>query len=99
MSDASSKLVRLKLRREQLAAQIADIESRERRKAKVSEDRKKILLGAWVLYRVETNRDQMLASRLKQELPAFLTRDRDREFMQTFLDGLSNQGAGDVHNA
>ncbi len=84
MSSAAEKLEALKKKRDQLAAQISDMEAREKKKAKAIEDKKKILLGAWVLHRIE-NGDTALFERLRRDLPEFLTRQMDREFMAEFL--------------
>lgn len=85
MPPTTEKLAALKKKRDQLAAQISDMEAREKKKEKAIEDKKKILLGAWILHRVE-NGDMELFERLRRELPEFLTRQRDREFMAGFLN-------------
>lgn len=75
-------LDRLRIRRAQLDAQIADAQARARRSQKKADDREKILLGAWVVQRLDVDKDRELATRLAAELPEFLVRQRDREFMR-----------------
>ncbi len=57
--------------------------------------RRKVLLGALVLHRLENGKDEEFSRRLsewlKRELPDFLTRDGDKEL---FADLIGNVPAG-----
>ena len=82
MANELGALDRLLTRRAQLDAQIADAQARARRSQKKADDREKILLGAWLVQRLNVDKDRELAIRLAAELPEFLVRERDREFMR-----------------
>ena len=78
------RLAQLEARKKMLTARLGKQERKE-------DTRRKILLGALVLHRLEHGRDvfsSSLADWLRRELPGFLTRDPDR---QLFADLLSHR--------
>ncbi|MHB2268230.1 mobilization protein [Aliihoeflea sp. PC F10.4] len=72
----------------QLDAQRAALKARLGKEERAKDTRRKVLLGALVLHRLETGRDDFsknLASWLRRELPSFLTRDGDKELFDDLL--------------
>ena len=66
----------------ELDAQRAALKSRLGKQERANDTRRKVLLGALVLHRLEHGKDEEFARRLrdwlKRELPEFLTRDTDK---------------------
>ena len=66
----------------QLDARRKDLQARLGRQERANDTRRKILLGALVLHRIDAADDPEFSSRLKQwlrrELPGFLTRETDK---------------------
>ena len=65
----------------QLDAQKKALKARLSKQERTEDTRRKVLLGAFVLHRLEHGRDEIskgLADWLRRELPGFLTRDTDR---------------------
>lgn len=71
----AERLAQLDARRKDLAARLGKQE-------RANDTRRKILLGALLLHRIEANDDPEFSSRLSQwlrrELPGFLTREADK---------------------
>ena len=66
----------------ELDAQRAALKSRLGKQERANDTRRKVLLGALVLHRLENGKDEEFARRLrdwlKRDLPDFLTRDSDK---------------------
>lgn len=79
----------------QLDAQRATLKARLGKQERANDTRRKVLLGALVLYRLENGKDEEFSRRLrewlKRELPDFLTRDGDKEL---FADLIGKASAG-----
>ena len=78
----------------QLDAQRAALKARLSKQERANDTRRKVLLGALVLHRLETGKDDFsrnLSEWLRRELPGFLTRDGDKEL---FADLLKPPAAG-----
>ena len=79
----------------ELDAQRASLKARLGKQERANATRRKVLLGALVLHRLENGTDEEFARRLREwlqrELPGFLTRDGDREL---FADLIGNVTAG-----
>ena len=74
----------------QLDAQRAALKARLSKQERANDTRRKVLLGALVLPRLEHGRDEIsrsLPDWLRRELPGFLTRDGDKDL---FADLLAN---------
>ena len=75
----------------QLDAQRAALKARLGKQERANDTRRKVLLGALVLHRLENSNDPDFTKRLgdwlRRELPDFLTRDGDKEL---FADLLAN---------
>ena len=84
MPTAADRIASLEKKREQIAAQISDLKARETAKKKKDDTRIKVLLGAWVLHRIETG-DLELRGRVQNELQNFLTREVDKGFAEKML--------------
>ena len=83
----------------QLDAQRAALKARLSKQERANDTRRKVLLGALVLHRLENGRDEFskgLADWLRRELPGFLTRDGDQEL---FDDLLKPKTAGNTGEA
>jgi len=87
--------------RRSIAERIAQLEARKKalqarlsKQERAIDTRRKVLLGALVLQRLETSHDPEFTRRLKdwlkRELPGFLTRENDRALFPEFID----QGQG-----
>ena len=79
----------------ELDARRASLKARLSKQERARDTRRKVLLGALVLNRLEHGGDdfsQRLGDWLRRELPAFLTRDMDKEL---FDDLLKPQGGQD----
>lgn len=85
----------------QLDAQRSVLKARLSNQERANDTRRKVLLGALVLHRIESGKDEELSRRLKEwlksELPGFLTRESDRVLFADLLEktsnGASNEGA------
>ncbi|TNM66139.1 mobilization protein [Aliirhizobium smilacinae] len=82
--------------RKPITQRIAELDERRRvlltrlgKQARARDTRRKILIGALVLYRLENARDPAFTSRLREwlraELPGFLTREGDRRLFDDVL--------------
>ena len=72
----------------QLDAQKKALKARLSKQERTEDTRRKVLLGALVLHRLEHGRDEIskgLADWLRRELPGFLTRDTDRPLFDELL--------------
>ena len=81
----------------QLDAQRATLKARLSKQERANDTRRKVLLGALVLHRLENSNDPDFTKRLgdwlRRELPDFLTRDGDKEL---FADLIGNATAGET---
>jgi hypothetical protein len=79
----------------QLEAKKKSLQARLNKQDRAKETRRKILLGALVLDRVDSERDpefsRRLADWLRRELPGFLVRDMDRELFADILPQVLTQ--------
>ena len=74
----------------ELDAQRSALKARLGKQERANDTRRKVLLGALVLHRLETGKDEFsrsLGDWLRRELPGFLTRDGDKDL---FADLLAN---------
>jgi hypothetical protein len=75
----------------ELDAQRATLKARLAKQERANDTRRKVLLGALVLHRLENGKDEEFSRRLrewlKRELPDFLTRPGDKEL---FADLIGN---------
>lgn len=72
----------------ELDAQRATLKARLNKQERARDTRRKVLLGALVLHRLEHGRDELsraLPDWLRRELPGFLTRDGDKELFDDLL--------------
>lgn len=73
----------------QIEAQRKTLKARLGKQERSEDTRRKVLLGALVLHRLETSGDGEFSKRLgewlKRELPGFLTRDADKELFADIL--------------
>lgn len=80
-----------------LDAQRATLKARLSKQERANDTRRKVLLGALVLHRLESSNDPDFTKRLgdwlRRELPGFLTRDGDKEL---FADLLKKQAGGET---
>ena len=81
----------------ELDAQRASLKARLGKQERANDTRRKVLLGALVLHRLESGKDEEFSRRLrdwlKRELPDFLTRPGDKEL---FADLIGNAPAGET---
>lgn len=80
----------------ELDAQRSALKARLSKQERANDTRRKVLLGALVLHRLENGRDEFsknLGEWLKRELPGFLTRDGDKPL---FDDLLREQPGGEA---
>ena len=77
------------MRLSQLDAQRKTLQARLGKQDRAKDTRRKILLGALLLHRLETHGDgdfvQALADWLRRELPGFLTREDDKALFADLL--------------
>ncbi|TBG95922.1 mobilization protein [Rhizobium leguminosarum] len=88
----------------QLEAQRKTLQIRLGKQERAIDTRRKVLIGALVLHRLEHDRDVQigggLAAWLRAELPKFLTRDGDRDLFDDLLEprphhpSIGNIGSG-----
>ncbi|MGE6743742.1 mobilization protein [Allorhizobium pseudoryzae] len=73
----------------QLDAQRSALKARLSKQERANDTRRKVLLGALVLHRLEHSDDpeftKRLADWLRRELPGFLTRDNDKALFEDLL--------------
>jgi phage-related baseplate assembly protein len=79
----TTRLATLAVRRDQIAARLAAMEARTRTAVRKADDRRKFLLGAFVLREMET--DASLRNRVAALLPGFLTRPADQALFVDLL--------------
>ena len=81
----------------QLEAQRKTLQARLGKQDRAKDTRRKILLGALVLYRLEKSGDEEfskgLGAWLRRELPGFLTRDDDKALFADLLTAPSTPAA------
>jgi len=79
----------------QLEAQRKTLQIRLGKQERAIDTRRKVLIGALVLHRLENDRETKIFGRLadwlKAELPKFLTRDRDRDLFDDLLKPQANE--------
>ncbi|MGO6834380.1 mobilization protein [Rhizobium ruizarguesonis] len=79
----------------QLEAQRKTLQIRLSKQERAIDTRRKVLIGALVLHRLENDRDMQigggLAEWLRRELPKFLTRDGDRDLFDDLLKPQANE--------
>ena len=73
----------------ELEAQTKTIKARLSKQERTHDTRRKVLLGALVLHRLEASKDEEFSRRLgdwlRRELPGFLTRDADKDLFADLL--------------
>ncbi|MGO7273353.1 mobilization protein [Rhizobium ruizarguesonis] len=79
----------------QLEAQRKTLQIRLGKQERAIDTRRKVLIGALVLHRLENDRDVQfaggIAEWLRRELPKFLTRDGDRDLFDDLLKPQANE--------
>ncbi|TAT95968.1 mobilization protein (plasmid) [Rhizobium ruizarguesonis] len=79
----------------QLEAQRKTLQIRLGKQERAIDTRRKVLIGALVLHRLENDHDVQigggLAEWLRRELPKFLTRDGDRDLFDDLLKPRANE--------
>ena len=97
MATKEERLKALEQKQAQIKAQIQALKARDTAQERKDDTRRKVLLGALVLHRLENGKDEEFARRLgewlKRELPDFLTRPGDKEL---FADLIGNAPAGET---
>ena len=87
----------------QLDAQRASLKARLGKQERANDTRRKVLLGALVLHRLENGKDdfsQNLGDWLRRDLPGFLTRDGDKELFADLIGATATgQTAGSTGEA
>lgn len=87
----------------QLDAQRASLKARLGKQERANDTRRKVLLGALVLHRLEIGKDDFsrnLGDWLRRELPSFLTRDGDKELFADLIGATATgQTAGSTGEA
>lgn len=82
----------------ELDAQRSALKARLSKQDRANDTRRKVLLGALVLHRLENNNDPEFTKRLgdwlRRELPGFLTRDGDKELFDDLLKPAAGGGTG-----
>ena len=81
----------------ELDAQRATLKARLGKQERANDTRRKVLLGALVLHRLESGKDEFsrnLGDWLRRELPGFLTRDGDKELFDDLLKPAAGGGTG-----
>ena len=81
----------------QLEARAKTLKARLARQDRARDTRRKILIGALVLHRLEQSGDTEFSKRLtdwlRRELPGFLTREDDKALFADLLSGKTNAPA------
>lgn len=84
----------------QLEARKKALQARLSKQERAVDTRRKVLLGAFLLQRLETGHDpeftRRLSDWLKRELPGFLIRENDRALFPEFIDQKPASDAGAV---
>jgi hypothetical protein len=83
----------------QLDAQRKTLQARLGKQERSRDTRRKVLLGAFVLHRLEKGQDEFskgLADWIKRELPGFLTREDDKALFDDLLTGERPAGSADA---
>ena len=75
-----AKIDRLKAKKEEIEKQLAELEARERNKARKDENRLKILIGAAILADARIRPE--LEGEVQKILERAITAKRDREFLE-----------------
>ncbi|MFT4089817.1 MAG: mobilization protein [Asticcacaulis sp.] len=78
----------------QLEAQRRTLQARLSKQERARDTRRKVLLGAFILHRLETGRASSadyLAEFIRRELPTFLTRDTDKALFADLVDTTNEQ--------
>ena len=81
----------------ELDVQRATLKARLNKQERARDTRRKVLLGALVLHRLEHGRDELsraLPDWLRRELPGFITRDGDKELFDDLLKPAAGGGTG-----
>lgn len=82
----------------ELDAQRASLKARLSKQERANDTRRKVLLGALVLHRLDNGKDEEFARRLrewlKRELPGFLTRPGDKDLFDDLLAAAPATGEG-----
>lgn len=81
----------------ELEAQRSALKARLNKQERANDTRRKVLLGALVLHRLENANDPEFTKRLgdwlRRELPGFLTRDSDKALFADLLDAKNSEPA------
>ena len=80
----------------ELDAQRATLKARLSKQERANDTRRKVLLGALVLHRLENGKDEFsrnLGEWLRRELPGFLTRDGDKGLFADLLGQASSRSS------
>lgn len=81
----------------ELEAQRSTLRARLSKQERANDTRRKVLLGALVLHRLENASDPEFTKRLgdwlRRELPSFLTRDSDKALFADLLDAKNSEPA------
>mgnify|MGYP001560972529 FL=1 len=81
----------------ELEAKKATLKARLTKQSRTEDTRRKVLLGAFVLHRLENRADdetvKLVSTWLRRELPGFLVRDADRPLFAAFVAGGAMAGA------
>lgn len=83
----------------ELDAQRSALKARLGKQERVNDTRRKVLLGALVMHRLEHGRDafsRSLQEWLRRELPGFLTRDNDKLLFADLMDAAPVKAGQDV---
>ena len=79
----------IEMRLAEIEAQRKTLQARLSKQERAHDTRRKVLLGALVLHRLEASKDEEFSRRLgdwlRRELPGFLTRDADKELFADLL--------------
>ena len=82
----------------ELDAQRSALKARLSKQERTNDTRRKVLLGALVLHRLENSNDPDFTKRLgdwlRRELPGFLTRPGDKDLFDDLLDAAPATGEG-----
>ena len=82
----------------ELDAQRATLKARLSKQERANDTRRKVLLGALVLHRLDNAKDEEFSRRLrewlKRELPGFLTRPGDKDLFDDLLAAAPATGEG-----
>lgn len=86
----------------ELDAQRSALKARLSKQERANDTRRKVLLGALVLHRLDNAKDEEFSRRLrewlKRELPGFLTRPGDKDLFDDLFAAAPATGEG-THNA